>query len=70
MIIKWIVILLSFLTPAIQESVCPVSNTLIASRLDIEGDDFATSVQLPFSFNYFCNLYDRIGISTNFFNVN
>ena len=65
MIVKWLVILLSLFTPTLQENICSVSNPVYANTLDIEGDDVATNLTLPFEFPFYCQSYTDIGVSTN-----
>jgi len=62
--IQWILILLLFI-PSYHNTICPVTNTLFSNSLNLQGDDNALMIDLPFNFSFYCNSYDQIGVSTN-----
>ena len=42
-----------------------VDTFVTATTVNIEGDDVAMSVSLPFSFPFYCTAYSSVGVSTN-----
>jgi len=50
--------------PPILEETC-IKNIYRGSVVNIEGDDNAVSIELPFTFPFYCLPYTSIGVSTN-----